>query len=155
MVSANEVDTVSNLAHEVWHEHYTPILGEKQVAYMLRTLQSPEAISKAVYSDGYDYFIISLNGQNAGYIGVLLEGERLFLSKLYLLKNFRGKHLASAAMDFLKTTYPAKVIWLTCNKHNDNTIAAYKKLGFEVVSSQKADIGEGYVMDDYIMEKRV
>ena len=46
-------------------------------------------------------------------------------------------------------------IWLTVNRHNDNTIAAYKAMGLTIVREQKADIGGGFFMDDYIMEKPV
>ena len=43
-------------------------------------------------------------------------------------------------------------IRLTVNKHNDNSIAAYKKMGFETIDSVKTDIGGGYYMDDFVME---
>lgn len=42
-------------------------------------------------------------------------------------------------------------IWLTCNKHNDNTLAIYDHLGFVITNEQEADIGNGFVMDDYIL----
>ena len=45
-----------------------------------------------------------------------------------------------------------KSIQLTVNKYNTNTISAYKKWGFEIIDSVVTDIGEGFVMDDYIME---
>jgi ribosomal protein S18 acetylase RimI-like enzyme len=46
-------------------------------------------------------------------------------------------------------------IWLTVNRYNENTIAVYKKKGFETIRTQVADIGEGYVMDDYVMELKI
>ncbi|MFR9065367.1 MAG: GNAT family N-acetyltransferase, partial [[Clostridium] scindens] len=42
-------------------------------------------------------------------------------------------------------------IYLTCNKHNDNTLAIYDHLGFKITDEQVADIGNGFVMDDYIL----
>ena len=44
-----------------------------------------------------------------------------------------------------------KKIWLTCNKHNDSSLAVYHHLGFQVTDTQEADIGNGFIMDDYIM----
>ena len=44
-------------------------------------------------------------------------------------------------------------IYLTVNKNNEHSIAVYKKKGFLTVKDQVADIGNGFVMDDYIMEK--
>ena len=46
-------------------------------------------------------------------------------------------------------------IWLTCNRHNTNSHEVYKHLGFVTVREEKADIGEGFVMDDFIMEYEV
>ena len=43
-------------------------------------------------------------------------------------------------------------IRLTVNKYNANTIKAYKKWGLNTVESTVTDIGDGFVMDDYIME---
>ena len=44
-----------------------------------------------------------------------------------------------------------KKIWLTYNKHNDNTLKIYDHLGLQITDSQVADIGNGFVMDDYIL----
>ena len=41
------------------------------------------------------------------------------------------------------------------NKHNEMAIRAYKAKGFEVIDAVETDIGDGYIMDDYIMEKHV
>ena len=43
-----------------------------------------------------------------------------------------------------------KQVYLTVNKHNDHAIAVYKKTGFKVIDEVVTDIGNGYVMDDYI-----
>jgi hypothetical protein len=48
-----------------------------------------------------------------------------------------------------------KKIWLTCNRHNTKTIAVYEHLGFQKVNEEVTDIGNGFVMDDYIFEYEV
>jgi len=42
---------------------------------------------------------------------------------------------------------------LAVNKRNENAIASYRKHGFQVRESVVVDIGGGYVMDDFVMEK--
>ena len=82
----------------------------------------------------------------------------MFLSKLYLQQEYRGKKIASKAMEFLVALCRErglKSIWLTVNKHNDITIAIYQKMGFYEIRQQRADIGNGFVMDDYVMQKDV
>jgi RimJ/RimL family protein N-acetyltransferase len=46
-------------------------------------------------------------------------------------------------------------IWLTCNKHNTASLAAYTRMGFTRIADVVTDIGSGYVMDDYVMEYRL
>ena len=40
----DEADMIARLAQEIWHEHYKPIIGEQQVAYMLEKFQSADQI---------------------------------------------------------------------------------------------------------------
>lgn len=149
---------VADLAEIIWNEHFTPIIGKKQVDYMLEKFQSYPALKEQI-ANGYEYYQIFDNGQFCGYTGIHPETDnRLFLSKLYITKEARGRHLATKAFAFLKDLcreqgYPA--IWLTCNKYNENSLRVYRHLGFETVSTQKADIGGGFIMDDYIMEYRL
>ena len=73
-------------------------------------------------------------------------------------KEARNRHLSTKTIQYLKTLCQKRglsSIWFTCNKYNTNTLAVYHHLGFETVRSQVADIGNGYVMDDYILECRV
>ena len=46
-------------------------------------------------------------------------------------------------------------LMLTVNKHNAGSIAVYRKAGFTVREEARFDIGNGFVMDDYVMEKRL
>lgn len=90
----------------------------------------------------------------AGYLGVQpKEDGTLYLSKLYIAKRFRGLGLSRLALDFLFGWCAAKglrSIWLTVNRHNDGSIAAYEALGMKRVREQAADIGGGFVMDDFV-----
>ncbi len=151
-----DIQQVADLATVIWHEHFPPIIGEDQVDYMVEKFQSYPAISAQIKDDGYEYYkICDENGAMVGYIGVCQEGDdSLFLSKFYIKKEERGKHLAAQTLNYLIAICEIRGldrIWLTCNKHNDNTLAIYDHLGFEITDSQVTDIGNGYVMDDYVL----
>ncbi|WP_304425479.1 GNAT family N-acetyltransferase [uncultured Adlercreutzia sp.] len=99
-------------------------------------------------------------GRIVGYTGGHVEPEtnRFFISKIYLLKEHRGRGLCSATLRFYETLARRRglgALYLTVNKHNELGIRAYKGNGFEVIDSVETDIGEGFVMDDYIMEKKL
>lgn len=145
---------IAELAEIIWHQHFTPIIGKEQVIYMVDKFQSFPALKEQLTS-GYEYYRIFDQDDFCGYCGIHPENGKLFLSKLYLKKEARGRHLASQTFDFLKQLCRERglsAIWLTCNKHNDNTLAVYRHLGFKTVDTQVTDIGNGFVMDDYIME---
>lgn len=118
-----QIREIADLAKIIWNEHFTPIIGKNQVDYMVEKFQSYPALSEQI-SDGYEYYQIFDNGEFCGYTGIHPgEDGRLFLSKLYIKKEYRGRHLATQAFSFLKNMCRERgysAIWLTCNKHNDN-----------------------------------
>lgn len=145
---------IAVLAEEIWNQHFVPIIGKAQVDYMVEKFQSYPALKAQIEDGGYEYYQMRSGSVLAGYIGVHPEDEALFLSKLYIKQDCRGQHLATEAFRFLVDLCRKrglKKIWLTCNKHNDNTLAVYDHLGFKITDEQVADIGNGFVMDDYIM----
>ncbi len=150
-----EIKLLADLACKIWHEYWPVLLSDAQIDYMVNKFQSYRAIKNQINSEGYIYNIIEENSEVCGYFGIHPEKEKLFLSKLYVKKEFR--HMGIGANAFAKICEIAKElnkksIYLTVNKHNTNTISAYKKWGFKTINSVVTDIGQGFVMDDYIME---
>ena len=152
--SDSEIHEIANLAEEIWHQHFTPIIGEAQVNYMVEKFQSYPALREQIGQDGYEYYQLFSSHTFAVSVGIHPEAESLFLSKLYIKKECRGQHLATEALHFLVDLCKDRglnKIWLTCNKHNENTLAVYDHLGFVITDEQVADIGNGFVMDDFIL----
>lgn len=150
-----QLQTIEALANEIWNEHYTPIIGKAQVDYMLNKFQSVDSIFRQLESD-YKYFIINYDNSAVGYLAFKLDNSDLFLSKIYILKKYRGLRIGKEAMEFvtqLAASLMCKTITLTVNKNNTNSIEAYKKIGFLKTEELVMDIGNGFVMDDYKMVK--
>lgn len=146
---------IAELANIIWREHYIPIVGKPQIDYMLDKYQSSIAVEAQV-ADGFEYFLITYEKKPVGYISIKKETESLFLSKIYVLSSYRGKKIGKAAMTFIEEKakdYQLKSIRLTVNINNTNAIKAYEKLGFVNIGPLVADIGNGFVMDDYQMVK--
>ncbi len=148
---------IEEMANTIWREYYIPILGLMQVEYMLAKYQTKSTIATQV-DNGFEYFIINYKKEDVGYLSVIKENDALFLSKIYILKNYRGRKIGKTAMQFIydkaKSMNCNKVV-LTVNKHNSNSISAYEKLGFKNIGSIVKDIGNGFVMDDYKMKKNI
>ncbi len=149
------IDEFAELTSEIWHEYWTCILSEEQINYMVEKFQSAKAVTQQIKNENYVYFYIFYNSEITGYIGMSKKIDYLFLSKLYLKKGFRHKGIGTQAFEFIKDFARKnhyKKIQLTVNKNNKNTIDAYIKWKFKTIDSVVTDIGNGFVMDDYIME---
>lgn len=152
--SEEDIKAFGELADKIWHEYFPCILEKEQIDYMVDMFFSHKAMTDSI-NDGYEFYFVKLGEENIGFIAIHPEEEKLFLSKLYLAKNHRGRGYASRMMDFVKERTVKKglsKIYLTVNKYNTHTIDVYKHHGFIVIKSAKFDIGKGYIMDDYVME---
>lgn len=156
-----EIEALCALAKEAWELAYGELLGPEQVAYMVEKFQSPPAVRQQMAEQNYMYYIIYGGGRPGGFIGFApnYEGrDELFLSKLYLLPEMKGTGAAKAAFELAESEARGRglpVIRLTVNKGNTHAKDVYSHWGFETVESVVTDIGGGYVMDDYIMVKRL
>jgi ribosomal protein S18 acetylase RimI-like enzyme len=149
-----ELNELAALADEIWHEFFPVILTAEQIDYMVEKFQSFGAMKAQISGQGYRYFLVKLDGVSVGYFGICKkEDGSLFLSKLYLKKSMRRKGLASLMFRQIKRIAReegCEKIWLTVNKHNDHAIAVYKKFGMRIIREECTDIGNGFVMDDYV-----
>lgn len=153
----NLISVVETLAHNIWREHFTPIIGRPQVEYMLEKFQSAAAIRDQLENHGFLYYLFEdEKARPIGYCAVVPRPDELFLSKLYITAENHRRGFGRRALEFIETLARDKRlsrITLTVNKNNTGPINAYKKLGFVITDSLVTDIGGGFVMDDYKMTK--
>ena len=153
-----EIKQLAVIASEIWHEYWPFVLSEQQIDYMVDKFQSEKALKKQIEEESYTYCILEDNNNIIGYFGICPKEDYLFLSKLYIRKDFRGLGCGRQALSKIIQTaqqYNKLSIRLTVNKNNINTIKAYEKWGFKTIDSDVTDIGNGFVMDDYIMEYKL
>lgn len=151
-----QIKEVSLLAKEIWNEYSIRFISQEQIDYMLEKFQSEQAIKGQINFQKYSYYFLEEDGENFGYFAVQKLKENLFLSKFYIKKEFRGKGYARKA--FVNAIIPiAKEleipkISLTVNKYNFVAIMVYERLGFDRIGAKELNIGNDYVMDDYLYE---
>lgn len=153
-VKTEELERFSEFACEVFIDYYRDMIGEQQARYMTGLFLSP-AEMKQLQEQGALFRSIVIEGKYAAYCEYIPEKDRLFLSKLYVDKKYRGQGLGRILFDdclnYAKDN-DLKAVYLTVNKNNTHSYDIYKHLGFKVTDAVVSDIGQGYVMDDYIME---
>lgn len=155
VTSTADIRQVVKLAREIWNQHFVPIIGQGQVDYMLEMFQSTEAITQQI-AENYEYYLVREHTRAMGYFCLVLADNSAQLSKLYLLAEKRGQGLGRDMLNFCEQRCREAGIyrlWLTVNRQNAASIRFYEKTGFINAGTLLADIGNGYVMDDYKMEK--
>ena len=155
----DQIKQLAAMADEIWHEYWPALIGEDQTDYMVEQFQSVPAIRRQLDAEGYVYYLMQCGGEAAGFVGLVPHKEgKMFLSKLYVSKAHRGEGLPRAAFDFVAERCRAEGldrIYLTVNKRNTHAIEVYRHFGFYEIDAVVTDIGCGYVMDDYILQKEI
>ena len=151
-----QIKELCELAKEIWHEYSICFISEEQINYMLEKFQSESVVKDQIKFQKYEYYFLQEDDENIGYFGIQRQKDNLFLSKIYIKKDFRGKGYGRKAI--VNAIIPRArelelpKITLTVNKYNFVSIMVYERLGFDRVESKEFDIGNGYIMDDYIYE---
>lgn len=151
-VTETEIEKIADLAKIIWQKHYPPIIGQPQVDYMLKTMYDPESLLIQINEKGQQFYLIQNKDESIGFVSVTMEGNNCWmLNKFYVLDKEAGKGIGTAILEELKKLIQPKKIRLTVNRNNFKSINFYFKNGFKIDSAAQFDIGEGYIMDDFIM----
>ncbi len=154
---ANEkdFDTISKLAHKIWNDHYVKIIGQKQVDYMLEKMYSHQSITDQVHEKNHQMYIIENDEKEIGFLSVSLDKDSdYFLHKFYIDQQKSNLGIGTKVLDLLIETIHPKLLILTVNRQNFKSINFYFKNGFKIKKVEDFDIGNGYLMNDFVMVKK-
>ena len=151
------LEIVRRIADDVWPKTFREILSPEQIVYMMKMMYAPEVMEKELAA-GVHFRAAFVDGTAAGYTSwapYTIPGTAK-LHKVYLLQTFQGRGIGSAMLaDASEQARKAGFtrLRLNVNKHNERARRAYFRNGFVDVESVKIDIGHGFFMDDFVMEK--
>ena len=157
-VTPPDVPAIAALARKIWQATYSDIITRQQIDYMLEQRYNSARLNDDLKAPDKWFDQIFADDHRAGFAACELCKVEYKLDKLYVHPDFQRKGLGGALITHAaararKLGYPAVI--LAVNKHNENAIKAYQKHGFSVRESVETNIGQGFIMDDYIMEKRI
>ncbi|MDR1890442.1 MAG: GNAT family N-acetyltransferase [Zoogloeaceae bacterium] len=157
-VTPPDVPAIVALAREIWQATYPGIITQEQIDFMLEQRYGNERLYDDLKDADKWLDQAFVGGRRSGFAFCELSKGEYKLDKLYVHPDLQrqgvgGALIAHAAARAGKLGYPAVI--LTVNKHNEKAIQSYHKHGFTVRESIETDIGRGFIMDDYLMEKRV
>jgi ribosomal protein S18 acetylase RimI-like enzyme len=155
----NDIKQIQNIVHITWPITYGAILSKEQLDYMLDLFYSDEALTLQYNKkEQLFYMIYEDQSNNIGFIGIEhhYNGEAVTkIHKIYLLPETQGKGIGKKVIDeigILALNNNSKKLLLNVNRFN-TALGFYKKIAFEVKEEVDIEIGNGYLMEDYVMEK--
>ena len=159
-LSKADLEPVSRLAREIWYLHYPGIITISQIDYMLAQRYCPDAIAAQIAAHQAWWDKIESGSLLAGFASHEPGSETgtVKLDKLYVHPRAQGRGLGQALVKHVEASAHSRgfrLLYLQVNKGNTASIAFYRKAGFDITDRVKVDIGDGYVMDDFVMSKAI
>ena len=149
-----DIDTIRAMTYQVWPQTYREILTPGQADYMLHMMYSPEALRQQMEA-GHKFLIVESEGAPAAFASFAPYQPGVFkLHKIYILPGQQGKGIGSLLIGHIVSLIKplgAHTLQLNVNRHNKARLF-YERIGFTIAAEEDIDIGNGYFMNDYIME---
>lgn len=155
-LSAEEIDAVTALARVVWQATYPPLISQAQIDAMLADRYAPARIREQLDDPRHAWWVARQDPMLVGFAHALRDETGCKLDKLYVRPDSQHQGIGSALVNAIEDwarQQQARRLWLQVNRGNTQAIHAYEKYGFRIVASQVFDIGNGFVMDDHVMER--
>jgi diamine N-acetyltransferase len=149
-----EIPEITQLATLVWNQYYPAIISRSQIDYMLDLMYSHKSLLEQ-FNKKHDFYFIVSDAKRVGFISVNREeNDNWFINKFYIDQQRAAKGLGTRALQMLISLIKARQLTLTVNRQNIKSINFYFKNGFTIQKIADFDIGNGYVMNDFVMTWR-
>jgi ribosomal protein S18 acetylase RimI-like enzyme len=155
-IKANQLPIVIELTKKICPVAYGTILSKAQLDYMIQKFYNETALQELIQK-GHIFYLAQDEKENyVGFVSYEINSvpDKTKIHKIYVLPETQGTGLGRQFFELVKEQAKEnnqKAIFLNVNKYN-NALHFYTRLGFTIIKDEVIDIGEGYVMDDYVME---
>jgi ribosomal protein S18 acetylase RimI-like enzyme len=151
-----DLPAIAALAGRVWRAHYPGIISPAQIEYMLGRMYAIDELAREMTEEGIRYACAEEGGALIAFVSWGPPAPRSKLHKLYVDPARQRRGVGSRLLAHVEgeaRAAGARRLFLKVNKRNAQAIAAYRRAGYEVAAATVVDIGGGFVMDDWVMEK--
>jgi len=155
----DDLPLVKTLAHQIWPECYAKILEKEQINYMLHKFYSIKNLEN-LYENNHKFIVLYQENIPVGYASYehnVNGSNKTHLHKLYIDTKLHKKGFGQKLINYviMQTAIQGEpCVLLNVNRNND-ALKFYEKNNFKIIRSEDIDIGEGYLMEDFVMEKEL
>ena len=162
ITTASEADfpIIRKIAYETWPITYSNILSETQLHYMLGNFYSDATLHQNFTEKGHRFLLIADESGVLGFASYehhYQQNQVTHLHKLYMLPKAQGKGAGRQLLvevERLAQEQHQKRVSLNVNKFN-KAYTFYLKNGYEKIGDIDIPIGDGFLMEDFVMEKKI
>jgi ribosomal protein S18 acetylase RimI-like enzyme len=161
IIQANksQLPLIAELAYAIWPVAYGEILSKEQLTYMLDKFYSLEALTEQLEKRNHVFLLVEENEKFVGFASYEsnIENHKTKIHKIYVLPETQGKGFGVQLINEIETrakNLQNDILFLNVNRFN-KAQHFYKKLGFEIAFEEDIEIGNGYLMEDFVMEKKL
>ena len=153
----SELQAIHQLAYDIWPFAYGEILSVPQLQYMLEMTYSLPSLQHQFSVLKHQFIIVLENEDPIGFASFSPHEDEpsiYHLNKIYVLPQQQGKNIGKKILEYVidQIKYSgAASLQLNVNRNN-KALHFYEKQGFTIIHEEDIDIGEGYFMNDYVME---
>lgn len=153
-----DLPLIRQIAHRTWPHTFGKILSPEQIDYMLEWMYSLPALEEQITVKSHRFLLAGTEEAELGYAGIEAGygGDPVMrIHKLYVLPEAQGQGVGKALIEEIARIARAggaRKLHLNVNRDNP-AVQFYQHLGFTVAGAEKIPIGNGFYMDDYIMER--
>ncbi|UFH51897.1 GNAT family N-acetyltransferase [Spirosoma sp. KNUC1025] len=161
-VTETDLPVIQTIAHQTWPSTFGEILSPSQIRYMLEMMYSLDALKSQINEKKHVFLLAKdeISNEYLGYISYELhyKGESVTkVHKIYMLPASQGKGVGRLLIDNVAERAIQQAdnrLGLNVNRYN-RAVQFYERMGFVVIGQEDIDIGDGFLMEDFIMEKRL
>ena len=163
MLSVNKATTsdiplIRQLTFAIWPQTYSAVISKAQIDYMLEQMYNPATLQKQMEEEGYTFIIVYDAKEPVAFASYNETEPQLWkLNKIYILPSQQGKGTGKFIINYIVDEIKnkqAKALQLQVNRQN-KAKDFYERLGFKIIKTADFDIGNGFFMNDYVMELSV
>lgn len=158
LVKANSkhIPIIISLAKKIWPVAYGEILSKAQLDYMIQKFYNETALLESLAKGHVFYLAQNEQEKFVGFVSyeINCEPNKTKIHKIYVLPETQGSGVGKQFFQLVMAKAEEnqqKAIFLNVNKYN-KAIYFYTNLGFKIIREEVIDIGNTYIMDDFVME---
>lgn len=162
LATIGDIPVIQRIAYHTWPVTFEHILGMEQLTYMLDMMYSSVSLAQQIQQKGHTFLLAGLGDQDpVGFAAFEINYQGLSTTKvhkIYILPEAQGKGLGKSLFEYISNESIKKGndrLSLNVNRNNQSALEFYQNNGFKVVGEEDIPIGQGYLMEDYILEKEL